>query len=61
MNNIEQDRERFARLSRGRRRTLAREAERYIAAFAGCGDNGGWWRSLSARHVRELAAAGGVA
>jgi hypothetical protein len=41
----------FAALSVSRKRALAKKASEFIGKNPGCGDNNGFWRGLSARHV----------
>ena len=53
MNAHEQSIADFRALSRGRRATLAREARTFILQNPGCADNSRYWRTLSARQVRE--------
>jgi hypothetical protein len=55
MNNIKTDTIAFRNLSASRRKKLGRDARIYIAQNPGCADNNRFWRSLSARKVRELA------
>lgn len=57
MANITDDAVAFRSLSRAHQRRLAREARAYCAAYPYLRDAGGFWRTLSATHVRSLYAA----
>ena len=52
-NMMDASRERFAKLSDSRRKTLKRMARQYIRQNPGMADANGWWRRLSARQVTE--------
>lgn len=48
---INQQEDRFARLSRKRQQELCRAARRLIASYPHMADASTFWRGLSARHV----------